>query len=130
MSSAGRDGTHPSRPFCFARVSPFERPDDVPPRVRRTGRIGHKTCGTNRLAGTMKQGIHSMATTAFPTRDDFAAMLDESLGGADGGFEGRVVKGTVTAIENDLAVIDIGLKSEGRVQIGRASCRERGGQDV
>ena len=58
-----------------------------------------------------------MASTAFPTRDDFAAMLDESLGGADGGFEGRVVKGTVTAIENDLAVIDIGLKSEGRVAV-------------
>jgi small subunit ribosomal protein S1 len=58
-----------------------------------------------------------MATTAFPTRDDFAAMLDESLGGADGGFEGRVVKGTVTAIENDHAVIDIGLKSEGRVAL-------------
>src|SRR3546814_13894170 len=58
-----------------------------------------------------------MASTAFPTRDDFAAMLDESLGGADGGFEGRVVKGTVTAIANDLAVIDIGLKSEGRVPL-------------
>src|SRR3546814_21108390 len=58
-----------------------------------------------------------MASTAFPTRDDFAAMLDESLGGADGGFEGRVVKGTVTAIENELAVIDIGLKSEGRVAL-------------
>ena len=58
-----------------------------------------------------------MATTAFPTRDDFAAMLDESLGGADGGFEGRVVKGTVTAIDNDHAVIDIGLKSEGRVSL-------------
>ncbi|MBA4747887.1 MAG: 30S ribosomal protein S1 [Sphingopyxis sp.] len=58
-----------------------------------------------------------MATTAFPTRDDFAAMLDESLGGADGGFEGRVVKGTVTAIDNDHAVIDIGLKSEGRVPL-------------
>ena len=60
-----------------------------------------------------------MATTAFPTRDDFAAMLDESLGGADGGFEGRVVKGTVTAIDNDHAVIDIGLKSEGRVSLAR-----------
>ncbi|WP_033073500.1 30S ribosomal protein S1 [Sphingopyxis sp. MWB1] len=58
-----------------------------------------------------------MASTAFPTRDDFAAMLDESLGGADGGFEGRVVKGTVTGIENDMAVIDIGLKSEGRVAL-------------
>jgi len=53
-----------------------------------------------------------------PTRDDFAALLDESLGGADGGgFEGRVVKGTITAIENDKAVIDVGLKSEGRVPL-------------
>lgn len=59
-----------------------------------------------------------MASTANPTRDDFAAMLDESLGGASsGGFEGRVVKGTVTAIENDKAVIDVGLKSEGRVAL-------------
>ena len=58
-----------------------------------------------------------MATMAHPTRDDFAAMLDESLGGASGGFEGRVVKGTITAIENDKAVIDVGLKSEGRVSL-------------
>ena len=58
-----------------------------------------------------------MASTAFPTRDDFAAMLNESLGGEDEGFEGRVVKGTVTAIENDMAVIDVGLKSEGRVAL-------------
>ncbi|MCB2072252.1 MAG: S1 RNA-binding domain-containing protein, partial [Novosphingobium sp.] len=59
-----------------------------------------------------------MATTANPTRDDFAALLEQSLGGAaDGGFEGRVVKGTVTAIENDKAVIDVGLKSEGRVAL-------------
>ena len=53
-----------------------------------------------------------------PTRDDFAALLDETLGSAaSGGFEGRVVKGTVTAIENDKAVIDVGLKSEGRVAL-------------
>jgi small subunit ribosomal protein S1 len=59
-----------------------------------------------------------MASTANPTRDDFAAMLEESLGGAaDEGFEGRVVKGTITAIENDKAVIDVGLKSEGRVSL-------------
>ena len=57
-----------------------------------------------------------MATQAHPTRDDFAAMLDEQFGGADS-FEGRVVKGTVTGIENDLAVIDVGLKSEGRVPL-------------
>jgi small subunit ribosomal protein S1 len=57
-----------------------------------------------------------MATT-FPTRDDFAALLNESLGGENETFEGKVVKGKVTAIENDLAVIDVGLKSEGRVPL-------------
>ncbi len=58
-----------------------------------------------------------MATTAFPTRDEFAALLNESLGGEDESFEGKVVKGTVTGIENDMAVIDVGLKSEGRVAL-------------
>ena len=57
-----------------------------------------------------------MASTAMPTRDDFAALLDKSLGGPDG-FEGTVRKGRVTAIEDDLVVIDVGLKSEGRVSI-------------
>lgn len=59
-----------------------------------------------------------MATAANPTRDDFARLLDEQLGGAaDGGFEGRVVKGTITAIEAGSALIDVGLKSEGRVPL-------------
>ncbi|MCW3836159.1 30S ribosomal protein S1 [Sphingomonas canadensis] len=57
-----------------------------------------------------------MASTANPSRDDFAALLEQTLGAADS-FEGRVVIGTVTAIENDLAVIDVGLKSEGRVPL-------------
>jgi small subunit ribosomal protein S1 len=56
--------------------------------------------------------------TQMPTRADFEALLNEQLGGAgDEGFEGRVVKGTVTAIENGYAVIDVGLKSEGRVPL-------------
>src|SRR3954467_7058432 len=58
-----------------------------------------------------------MATTTFPTRDDFAALLNKSLGGENETFEGKVVKGTVTGIENDMAVIDVGLKSEGRVAL-------------
>ncbi|HEX7710571.1 MAG TPA: 30S ribosomal protein S1 [Sphingomonadaceae bacterium] len=59
-----------------------------------------------------------MASSPQPSRADFEALLNESLGGAaDGGFEGRVVKGTITAIEGDKAVIDVGLKSEGRVPL-------------
>jgi len=75
--------------------------------------------GHRRLRGRPKitEDIHSMATTAFPTRDDFEALLNESLGGENETFEGKVVKGIVTGIENDLAVIDVGLKSEGRVPL-------------
>src|SRR6187551_4050446 len=64
-----------------------------------------------------RETTHFMATTTFPTRDDFAELLNKSLGGENEAFEGKVVKGTVTAIENDLAVIDVGLKSEGRVPL-------------
>ena len=59
-----------------------------------------------------------MATSANPTRADFEALLNEQLGGAgEEGFEGRVVKGTVTAIANGMVHIDVGLKSEGRVDL-------------
>ncbi len=51
-----------------------------------------------------------------PTRDDFAALLEQSLS-QTGAQEGAVVKGRIIAIENDLAVIDVGLKTEGRVPI-------------
>jgi small subunit ribosomal protein S1 len=56
------------------------------------------------------------AATAAPTREDFAKLIDESF--SDGHLqEGSVVKGTVVAIERDLAVIDVGLKTEGRVAL-------------
>jgi small subunit ribosomal protein S1 len=49
-----------------------------------------------------------------PTRDDFAALLDESMGGRDF-MEGSVVKGIVVGIEKDFAIVDVGLKTEGRI---------------
>ncbi|MBQ7524178.1 MAG: 30S ribosomal protein S1 [Alphaproteobacteria bacterium] len=44
----------------------------------------------------------------------FAEMLEESLTGK-GSLEGKVVLGTIVAIKNDKAIIDVGLKSEGRL---------------
>ena len=58
----------------------------------------------------------SVASASAPTREDFAALLDETYG-ADEAFEGSVVKGRVVAIEKDMALIDIGLKTEGRVAL-------------
>src|SRR6188472_2026587 len=71
----------------------------------------------SRQAREYRETLNFMATTTFPSRDDFAALLNQSLGGENEAFEGKVVKGTVTAIENDMAVIDVGLKSEGRVAL-------------
>ena len=51
-----------------------------------------------------------------PSRDDFSALLDESMGGRDF-MEGQVVQGKVVAIEKDIAIIDVGLKTEGRVSL-------------
>jgi small subunit ribosomal protein S1 len=51
-----------------------------------------------------------------PTGEDFAALLEESLG-TKKDLEGSVIEGTVIAIENDMALIDVGLKSEGRVAL-------------
>jgi small subunit ribosomal protein S1 len=53
---------------------------------------------------------------AAPSREDFAKLLEESF---DHGNlqEGSVIKGTVVGIEKDLAVIDVGLKTEGRVPL-------------
>ncbi|MBN9533011.1 MAG: 30S ribosomal protein S1 [Alphaproteobacteria bacterium] len=53
---------------------------------------------------------------ATPSRDDFAAMLEASFD-AQSPQEGNVIKGTIVAIENDMAVIDVGLKTEGRVPL-------------
>ncbi|WP_284316293.1 30S ribosomal protein S1 [Labrys miyagiensis] len=61
-------------------------------------------------------GNHMSVQTHSAMREDFAAMLDESFGTSDMA-EGSVVKGTVVAIEKDLAVIDVGLKTEGRVAL-------------
>jgi small subunit ribosomal protein S1 len=56
------------------------------------------------------------SAAATPSREDFAKMLEESF--AQGSpQEGAVVKGTVVAIEKDLAVIDVGAKTEGRVAL-------------
>ncbi len=54
--------------------------------------------------------------SATPTRDDFAQMLEESFTQGSP-QEGAVVKGIVVGIEKDLAVIDVGAKTEGRVAL-------------
>ena len=56
------------------------------------------------------------AVSMTPTRDDFMSLLEESYSDRPVA-EGQVVKGKVLAIENDLVIIDVGLKTEGRVAL-------------
>lgn len=51
-----------------------------------------------------------------PTRDDFASLLNESFE-TRGMVEGRVIPATVVAVEHDFVVVDIGLKTEGRIPL-------------
>jgi small subunit ribosomal protein S1 len=65
--------------------------------------------------------------TAAPSREDFASMIEESFGGGHL-QEGSVVKGTVVGIEKDVAVIDVGLKTEGRVALREFAGPGRGNE--
>jgi small subunit ribosomal protein S1 len=51
-----------------------------------------------------------------PSREDFAAMLEVSFEGRSPA-EGSVIRGTIVSIENDFAIVDVGLKTEGRVAL-------------
>ena len=51
-----------------------------------------------------------------PSRDDFAALLDESMHGRDM-LEGQVIHGLVVAVEKEYVMVDVGLKTEGRISI-------------
>ncbi len=48
--------------------------------------------------------------------EDFASLLDETLG-KDSGFDGSVVTGRVIRLTDEFAIVDVGLKSEGRVAL-------------
>ncbi|MGO1074443.1 30S ribosomal protein S1 [Inquilinus sp. CA228] len=58
----------------------------------------------------------SSAAVKSTERESFAALLEESLGQSES-FEGTVVKGRVISVDNDMVLIDVGLKSEGRVAL-------------
>ncbi len=57
------------------------------------------------------------ATASAPSREDFAKMLEELFSQGGTPSEGTVVKGKVVGIEKDMAVIDVGAKTEGRIAL-------------
>ena len=61
-----------------------------------------------------------------PTREDFASLLEASFASQDT-LEGRVVEGTITAIEKDMAIVDVGLKVEGRIALKEFGAKAKDG---
>jgi small subunit ribosomal protein S1 len=70
------------------------------------------------MATATSSAAASPAASGFaaPTREDFAKLLEESFTQGSP-QEGSVVKGIIVGIEKDLAVIDVGAKTEGRVAL-------------
>src|SRR6266487_5438638 len=102
-------------------IGPARRKARRQPRI--CGVLGPNGTDATLAAGRPSGDFMATATTAAtaekaaaPSREDFAKLLDESF---DHGNlqEGSVIKGTVVGIEKDLAVIDVGLKTEGRVPL-------------
>ena len=65
--------------------------------------------------------LSATARASTPMQDhfqgeDFASLLDETLG-RDTGFDGSVVTGRIVRLTDEFAVVDVGLKSEGRVAL-------------
>jgi len=58
-----------------------------------------------------------------PSGESFAELLEESLG-ESGRFEGRVIKGTVLSVSSESVLVDVGLKSEGRISLKEFSTEE------
>ncbi|MDP8996795.1 MAG: 30S ribosomal protein S1, partial [Pseudomonadota bacterium] len=56
------------------------------------------------------------AVSMNPTKTDFESLLEESYLDRPVS-EGSVVKGKVLAIENELVIVDVGLKTEGRIPL-------------
>ena len=66
----------------------------------------------------------TMTNQMNPSTEDFAAMF-ESSAAASAMQEGQVIPATVLRIDNDAVVVDIGLKTEGRIPLKEFSMEEK-----
>jgi len=63
---------------------------------------------------------------AISEKEDFASLFAESIADQDLA-EGYVAKGIITAIEKDMAIVDVGLKVEGRVPLKEFGAKSKDG---
>ncbi|MBX7198958.1 MAG: 30S ribosomal protein S1 [Rhodospirillaceae bacterium] len=66
-----------------------------------------------------------MAQSNAALKEDFGALLEESFN--KGSIEGSVIRGTIVRVDDDAVLIDVGLKSEGRIALKEFA---RGGREA
>lgn len=60
--------------------------------------------------------------STMPENEDFGALLDEYMG--KGSLQGKVVSGKVVGFDDDIVIVDVGLKSEGRIPMRECGSKE------
>jgi small subunit ribosomal protein S1 len=91
------------------------------PATAEAKRANQTHAGPCRPQSTEHQHLMASATALAASQDhfhgeDFASLLDETLG-KDTSFDGSVVTGRVVRLTEEFAIVDVGLKSEGRVAL-------------
>lgn len=82
--------------------------------------------GTGPFTSSHRAHWRSRLAVQTVTKEDFESLLLDSFLENEP-LEGTVVKGTVVAIEKDLAIIDVGLKTEGRIALKEFGAAGRDG---
>jgi small subunit ribosomal protein S1 len=100
----------PGRRLTPMRLPSRQAPSPTQPHVPRA------CAGLHAILETLQLMSTDTLKEMNPSRDDFAALFAESLQNEEA-LEGSVVKGKIVGIEKDLAVIDVGMKMEGRVPL-------------
>ncbi len=57
-----------------------------------------------------------------PGKEEFGALLDEFMG--KGALQGKVVSGQIVGFDDDVVIVDVGLKSEGRIPLSECGAQE------
>ena len=83
---------------------------------RRAVPASQQTETPHHMASQARAARASVPETDHFKGENFAALLDETLG-RDSAFDGSVVTGRVVRLTDEFAIVDVGLKSEGRVAL-------------
>ena len=99
------------------------QPADIPA-LNAVAETGQDKSAIDEIVGQPTKNRKSMVKEEkMPeTHEDFGALLDEFMG--KNTLQGKVVSGTVIGFDDDKVIVDVGLKSEGRIPLAECGAQE------